>query len=108
MGKLFKKVADAERRSLRIPVLVNHDEKERLFELAACRQLPVADYLRRAGLQRKAEIHFDVEVVLTLSELTRTLRELHTDMVTHNIEPPTDLMRQLLLEARSTMLRISK
>lgn len=108
MGKLFKKVPDAQRRSLRIPILVSQDEKDQLTALAACRQLPVADYLRRTGLQRKADIHFDVEIVLALSDLTRALRELHGEMLRQNTPPPADLMRQLIEEASLAMQRISK
>lgn len=105
---LFKKVEEHERRSLRIPVLVNQAEKNRIAELAGIRQLSSGDYLRRAGLQRKADVHFDVEIVLALSDLTRAVRRLHVDMVALGVEPPSELMLQVLIDARSAMLRISK
>ncbi|AMR80271.1 hypothetical protein A2G96_09580 [Cupriavidus nantongensis] len=67
-----------------------------------------SEFIRRAALGRKADVDFETEIVLALSDITRAVRALHADMVERGITPPEAELLPLILEARAAMLRISK
>ncbi|MES2879173.1 MAG: hypothetical protein V4713_12185 [Pseudomonadota bacterium] len=104
----FKKIAPEEKRGERIPVMVNVAEKDQITLLAKIRDLSVSDYCRRTALQRRADVTFDTQAILTLIDLTREIRQLHATFKEAGIAPPEESMLGLILDARAAMLRIAK
>lgn len=54
------------------------------------------------------DVDFETEIVLALSDITRSVRALHAAMVERGIAPPEADLLPLILDARAAMLRISK
>ncbi len=107
-AKLFKKLPDGERRTIRYRVWVNEAEDAAICHAAAIRKLPVADFFRRAALGRRADVRYEMEIVLVLSTLVQSIRALHADLVKHGIAPTAEGFRPLIAEAREAMRRIEK
>lgn len=105
--KLFAPVAEAERRSQRIPVLVNAGEKKEIQLAAAQRDLEVGEFMRRAALGRRADLSYQTEIVLTLSDLTRAIRAVHAEIARTGTAPPEQAMLSLILDARAAMSRLA-
>jgi hypothetical protein len=76
--------------------------------LANIRQMSVSEFIRRAALGRKADVDYETETILILSEVTKLMRVLHAGLVDHGIEPPEEDMRLVIHEAKAAMLRISQ
>ena len=108
MAKLFEKKDPSEVRSVRQPVLLTVTEKEQIAHLAGIRKLPVADYMRRAALGRRADVDYQTDIVLALSEVVKKIRALRASMVAHGHVPPDDLLLAVINEAIAAMLRIEK
>lgn len=106
--RLFMKVEESERRSVRLPLLLTLDESEKIRQSASIRDMSAAEFCRRAALGRKADVHYETQIVLELSDATRAIRELHAGLVERGITPPEEAMQQLIADARNAMLRISK
>lgn len=70
--------------------------------------MDVSDFMRRAALGRKADVDYETEIVLALSDITRVIRGFHAALVERGITPPEDELRPVILEARAAILRISK
>ena len=64
--------------------------------------------IRCAALGRKADVDFETEIVLALSELTRCVRMIHAALVDEGLNPGEEVWLPVILEARAAMLRISK
>lgn len=108
MSKLFQKKNESERRRKQLLVRVTDDECEKIQVAAGYRQLDVAEFMRRAALGRKADVRYETEIVLKLSEVVQTLRALHKVMVELKMEPPVQVWEPVVEEAVAAMLRISK
>ncbi|ART61447.1 hypothetical protein CBP36_20995 (plasmid) [Acidovorax carolinensis] len=67
-----------------------------------------SEFIRRAALGRKADVDFETEIVLSLSDITRAVRALHAALLEHKIAPPEAELLPLILEARAAIQRISK
>lgn len=104
----FQKKPDAQKRTVPTLVRWTEDEVQKVRHSASIRQMDVTEFIRRAALGRKADVDFETEIVLALSDITRAVRALHAAMVERGITPPEAELLPLILEARAAMLRISK
>lgn len=113
-AKLFAAVPDEERRRLRIPVLVTANEKSQIEHNASIRSLSASDYMRRVALGRKADVRYDTQIVLALTEVVQSIRTLNLDLVAMQIQDTDklgallDTMREAIGEAKAALLRIDK
>lgn len=117
--KPFKAVPTELKRTLRIPVRVNAEEKAQLDHAAQIRNLDTSDWLRRAGLGRKADVRYDTQIVLAITQSVQAIRTTGLDILslapTLANEPASaklhqllDEMRQAVVEAKAALLRIDK
>lgn len=104
----FTKKDDSQRRGIRKVFRVTEEEDQKIRHSAAIRQMDESEFVRRAALGRKADVDFETEIVLALSDSTRAVRALHAAMVERGIAPPEAELLALILEARAAILRISK
>jgi hypothetical protein len=106
--QLFIKKADEEKAN--IPTLVKWTKAdiEKVRAAAGLRKMSVNEFIRRAALGRKADVDIDTDIILSLSDLTRSIRAMHADMVGKQIRPPEAEMLATINEARAAIQRISK
>lgn len=104
----FQKKPDALKRTVQTVIRWTEDEAQKVRHSAGIRQMDLAEFIRRASLGRKADVDFETEIVLALSDITRAVRGMHADMVERGITPPEAQLLPLILEARAAILRISK
>ena len=111
MTALFKTKPAAERKSIRYEIRLNADDAEKISKLASDRQLSVAEYMRRTALGRRADVNYEVELVLAILKLDRTVNtigERHKEMIAQGITPPVDDWRPVKNEIRQTVVRIAQ
>ena len=77
----FKKKVCTELRSIRYPILLTQEEAETIRHSASIRNMSVAEFMRRAALGRKADVDYDTKIVLQLSDVVRSIRAIHKQMV---------------------------
>jgi uncharacterized protein (DUF1778 family) len=107
----FKRVSDQERRENRYEIRLNDMEEEAIQKKAAMRNLSVADYMRRCALGRRADVRYEVEIILLLNQLVQAIRSLHKDLadMLNKVDPVIILsLRTVIDEARKAILRIEK
>lgn len=108
MAKLFQKKDPSELRSKRVPLLLTEKEHLQIGRLAKVRNLDVSEFIRRAALGRKADVDHETQIVLALSDVTRSIRGLHAALVEHGAVPLESQLLPVILDAREAILRISK
>jgi hypothetical protein len=108
MAKLFKKLPDAEKRTIRYEILLSQSEARDIRTFAQIRNLSVADFMRRASLGRRADVRYETETVLRLREIVQSIRQLHATYSSQGFPIPKDAWGTLMDEALAAMLRISK
>ena len=108
VSKLFKKIPDADRRSIRYEIRLNAAEEAAIKHAADIRKLSVAEYFRRAALGRRADVRYEMEIVLQLSLVVQSIREMHADLVVRGFAPTAEGFRPVIKEAIAAMLRIEK
>ncbi len=108
MSRLFKKISDSEKKLVRIEIRLSTKNAEAIRASAFLRNLTVADFMRRAALGRRADVGFEVEIVLTLRDVVQSIRHLHSDLTVRGIPFPKDEWGKLVDEALAAMIRISK
>jgi len=96
---------DAEKRTVPTLIRWTEDEAQKVRHSASIRQMDVAEFIRRAALGRKADVDFETEIVLALSDITRAMRVMHAAMVERGIAPPEAELLPLILEARAAWRR---
>lgn len=105
----FQKIDDAERRTIAWRLWVNETEAAAIEHAAAIRKLDRSDFVRRAALGRRADVRYEMEIVLTLSTLVQEIRELHEALTANGAAPSAELsegLREIVTEARDAILRI--
>ena len=107
-NKLFTKKSDADLRTFRCSVMLNADENVAIKHAADIRHLSVADYFRRTALGKRTDVDYEMEIVLRLSTIVQTIRDLHVDLVERGLEPTAEGFRPVIDEAIAAMLRIEK
>ncbi|CAG0950743.1 hypothetical protein RHDC4_00059 [Rhodocyclaceae bacterium] len=106
--KLFKKVPDAERRTIPLKIMLNAAEDEAIKRAAEIRILDKSEYVRRAALGRRADVRYETEIVLALTKVTQSIRALHVDLMEKGIAPSAEAMRVIVKDARDAIRRIEK
>lgn len=109
--KLFKSLPDGEKMSSSILVRLLKTDAETIRSAANDRQLSVSEFMRRAALGRRADVNYEVDLVLALLKLDRTINEiglLHKAMIERGITPPVDDWRPVKNEIRMAVVRISQ
>ena len=106
MAKLFQKKESTDLRSIRYPILLTQKEAEEIRHSANIRNLSVAEFIRRAALGRKADVRYETEIVLQLSDAVRAIRAIHKAMVDMQIKPPEEIWGPIMDAAEAAMLRI--
>lgn len=66
----------------------------------------MAELIRRAALGRKADVSYETEIVLQLSDVVRAIRAIHKAMVDMQIKPPEEIWGPIMDELLAAMLRI--
>lgn len=107
-SKLFAAKTDSERRSIRYEIRLNAAEETAIKHAAEIRKLSVAEYFRRTALGRRADVRYEMEIVLQLSQVVQSIREMHADLVLRDIAPTAEGFRPVIQDARAAMLRIEK
>jgi len=108
MTTLFKKKDDADARSVRRELRLTREEDQLIRDAAALRQLDVSEFIRRAALGRKADVRFEIDIVLMLIEVVKSIRELHSAVVATGGLPPEPQWQPVISQAVAAMLRIEK
>ena len=108
MTKLFQKKDASDLRSVKRLICLTEKEDEKIRHAASIRQMAISEFMRRAALGRKADVHYETEIVLALSDITRAIRGFHAALVERGITPPEEVLRPVILDARAAILRISK
>lgn len=104
----FKAVSDQERKDSSVLVRLNNTDLDTIKNSASIRNLSVSEFIRRAALGRKADVRYETEIVLQLSDVVRAIRAIHKAMVDHNLVPPEEIWGPVMDAAEAAMLRISK
>ncbi|MBG6078231.1 DUF1778 domain-containing protein [Polaromonas sp. CG_9.11] len=108
MTTLFKKKDDADARSVRRELRLTREEDHHIRDAAALRQLDVSEFIRRAALGRKAEVRFEIDLILMLIEVVKDIRALHSAVVATGALPPEEQWQPVISQAVAAMLRIEK
>ena len=99
---------DAESlRSVRFNVQVTEEEEFQISFAAKIRFLPIAEFLRRTALGRKAVVKYDTEISLTLLRWNNMLRDMHSLYKSRGVEPPLKLMEISLFAGLAALNRVS-
>ena len=104
----FKAVSDEDRKSRIILVRANNKDWEAIRFAAKIRNLTVSDFVRRAALGRKADVHYESQIVLALREATDMIRVLHAQYVSNGHPPPEDVLGLVIDRSVEAMSRINK
>lgn len=108
MAKIFKKLPDGDKRTIRYEIRLTEKEACTIRDSALIRNLSTADFMRRACLGRRADVRYETEIILTLRDIVQSIRRLHATFVDDGIVPPTEIWEILINETLAAMLRISK
>jgi hypothetical protein len=108
MAKLFKKLPEAEKRTIRYEILLSQSEAEEIRTFARIRNLSVAEYMRRSSLHRRTDVRYETEMVLALREVVQAIRRLHSTFAAKDIPAPKQELGAVIDEALAAMLRICK
>ncbi len=108
MSQFFKKIPDSEKKSVRYEIRLSERDAAAIRAAAFLRNLSVADFIRRASLGRRADVGFDVEIVLTLHDVVQSIRRLHATFVALGMPIPKKELGTLVDHALAAMLRINK
>ena len=88
--------------------MMNAEEHSSVSRAAKIRNLSVADYMRRTGLGRKADVDFTNEIVLVLRNTVDALKRYHKALTERGIVTPNKEWEPVIDEAVAAMLRITK
>lgn len=108
MNPLFKQKPVSEKRRIRYEIMLSEVEAKEIRTSAQIRNLSVADFMRRTALGRRADVHFDTQIVLTLRAIVQEIRQLHSTFRSERQIIPEVELGQLVDEALAAMKRISK
>lgn len=109
MTKLFKTKPAHEKRTIRYPILMTEKEAETIRHSALIRNLSVADFIRRAALNRKADVKFETEIVLVLWSLVNEIKNMHAG-ITKNMKLPKEFVewRVVIRAAQEAIAKINE
>lgn len=105
-NSFFKTIPDDVRKDTSILVRMSKSEAEEIRYSASIRNMSVAEFMRRAALGRKADVNYETQIVLQLSDVVRAIRSVHKSMLELKITPPEEVWLPIMDEALAAMLRI--
>lgn len=108
MSKLFKPVAEAERKAPTIKFRVTAAQKSEIYAQAAARNLAVTEYILRMTLHRRADIRIETSMILALREAVNAIKRLHADYVATGHTPPEHLLGPVIQDAIVAILNLSR
>jgi len=106
MTKLFKTVDPAKKKSIEKRIYFSADESIRIKHLARIRRLTTANFLMRAALGKKADIHPYGEAVGAFSQFGESLRRFHASFDLEHHLAAEKVIVDLHTEARNAILKI--
>ena len=106
MSKLFKKIVAEERKSIRVECRLTVADAATISASAEMRNISVSDFMRRAALGRRADVHFETEIVISLREVAQSIQAMHAAYVRQGAPPPDTIIGELLDLARDAMLQL--
>ena len=108
MKKLFKILPDdaVKTKTLHIRILVS--DSEIITDLAKARNLSVCEYMRRTALGRRADVCYESQMVLALTDVVEAFKILHATVVEYGCLPVNQEWDPVIEEAVAVMQRISK
>jgi thymidylate kinase len=102
----FTLLPDGVGKEVRLEFRATVVEREKIKVLAASRQMPVSEYLRRTALSRPAPLDMDTELVLQLSDATRAIRDLHKAYLTIGCQPPEKVLLPVMRNLIAAILKV--
>lgn len=106
MSKLFKKMPIEAKKISRLEIRLTAIDAATINASAEMRNLSMSDFMRRAALGRRADVHFETEIVISLREVAQSIQALHATFVKQCIPPPEEKIAELLDTARDAMLQL--
>lgn len=77
-----------------------------IAEAAKMRNMSTSAFMRSAALGRRADVDYVSPIVLKLSDATRAVRELHAGYLAQGLEPPEDLMLEVIMLSKKAILSV--
>lgn len=96
-----------ERKIFRCEIRLTAIDAATISASAEMRNISMSDFMRRAALGRRADVHFETEIVISLREVAQSIRAMHATFVKLGTPPPNDKLGGVLDEALAAMLQIS-
>lgn len=106
MSKLFKKMPMEKRKISRFEIRLTAIDAATISASAEARNLSMSDFMRRAALGRRADVHFETEIVISLREVAQSIQAMHAAYVRQGAPPPDTIIGELLDLARDAMLQL--
>ena len=107
-NKPFKKVSDFYRKDKVIRVRVNDVDHFKIKVSAQNRNMNVSEFMRRAGLGRKADVRYEHNIILELRQIIREIRCLKTTVAETGAFLPEEQWLLIVENVVEVMLRIEK
>lgn len=108
MSKLFKKMPIEERKIFRCEIRLTAVDAATISASARMRNLSVCEYMRRTALGRRADVCYESQMVLALTDVVEAFKMLHAAVTEHRILPTDHEWDPVIEEAVVAMQRISK
>lgn len=106
MSKLFKKMPIEAKKISRLEIRLTAIDAATINASAEMRNLSMSDFMRRAALGRRADVHFETEIVVALREVAQAIQAMHAAFVKQGAPPPEAKIAELLDIAREAMLQL--
>ena len=106
MSKLFKKMPIEAKKISRFEIRLTAIDAATISASAEMRNLSISDFMRRAALGRRADVHFETEIVVALREVAQAIQAMHAAYVRQGAPPPDTIIGELLDLARDAMLQL--
>lgn len=103
---IFTSLPDGIGKEVRVEFRATVAEREKIKVLAASREMPVSEYLRRTALGRPAPLDMDTELVIKLSDATRAVRDLHKAYLGIGCRPPEDVLLPVMRNLIAAILKV--
>lgn len=94
------------RKISRIEIRLTAIDAATISASAEARNLTMSDFMRRAALGRRADVHFETEIVVALREVAQAIQAMHAAIVRKGTPPPETIIGELLDLARDAMLQL--
>lgn len=106
IAKLFVKKHPDDRHSESMLIRLTKKDKAQIQKSAEWRNLATSEFMRRAALGRRTDVDYETAIVLALTDVSRSIRELHAGFLSQGMVPPEDILLPVLLGAEAALLRV--